>query len=177
MKSLARSSPVENMLVCSKHIFEYITNHLFTLLVTGVCECVSLAGPLLGGGHGVLQGQHGFAVDNLVSASVVLANGTLVKASKTVNKDLFWAIQGAGHNFGILTSLEVKTYDIPGNWTVYQMIFSAEKVEALASLVNKLEEPSSKRSSKLVLNGVYARIPAIDATNVSQSWLHCRNTD
>jgi FAD/FMN-containing dehydrogenase len=116
----------------------------------------------------VLQGQYGFALDSLVSAGVVLANGTLVKASKTVNKDLFWALQGAGHNFGILTSLEVKTYDIPSNWTVYSIIFGADKVEALVSLVNKLEEPSSKRPAKLVMNGVFVRIPAIDPSNVSR---------
>jgi FAD/FMN-containing dehydrogenase len=98
---------------------------------------------------------------------VVLASGKLVEVSRTKNADLFWALQGAGHNFGILTSLEVKTYDIPSNWTVYSLIYPTEKVEALFALINKFEEPASKRPAKLALTGVFVRIPAIDSINVS----------
>jgi FAD/FMN-containing dehydrogenase len=115
----------------------------------------------------LLQNKYGYAVDGLVSARVVLANGTTVEASKTKNTDLFWALQGAGHNFGIITSLEVKTYDIPSNWTVYSLIFPTEKLESLFTLVNEFESPSIKRPAKLALTGVFAKIPAVDAVNVS----------
>lgn len=54
-------------------------------LVTGACECVSLAGPLLGGGHGYLQGFYGLISDNLISARVVLASGNVVVVSATQN--------------------------------------------------------------------------------------------
>jgi FAD/FMN-containing dehydrogenase len=148
------------------NIIQNFRSILFSL-VTGLAECVSVAGPLLGGGHSLLQGQHGFSLDNLVSARVVLASGNLVEVSRTKNADLFWALQGAGHNFGILTSLEVKTYDIPSNWTVYSIVFATDKLEALFSLINKFEEPSSQRPSKLALTGVFVRIPAIDPANVS----------
>jgi FAD/FMN-containing dehydrogenase len=97
---------------------------------------------------------------------VVLASGKVVEASRTKNADLFWALQGAGHNFGILTSLEVKTYDIPSNWTVYSLVFATDKVEALFSLINELEEPATKRPTKLALTGVFVRIPAVDPINV-----------
>lgn len=137
------------------------------LLVTGLCECVSVAGPLLGGGHSLLQAQHGYSVDGLVSARVVLGSGELVEASRTKNADLFWALQGAGHNFGIVTSLEVKIYDVPSTWTVYSLVFSSDKVEALFSLINEFENPSTKRPTKLALTGAFVRIPAVDSANVS----------
>jgi FAD/FMN-containing dehydrogenase len=135
--------------------------------VTGLCECTSLAGPLLGGGHSFLQGQYGYAVDGLVSARVVLANGNVVTASRTQNADLFWALQGAGHNFGILASLQVKVHDIPSKWTVYSFVFLHDKLEALYSLVNEFEEPSSKRPAKLAMTGAILRLPDVDPNNVS----------
>src|SRR5690242_11530578 len=72
-------------------------------IVTGTCECVSYLGPALGGGHGWLQGHHGLIADQFLSMNIVLANGDL----KTIDSksDLWWAMQGAGHNFGIVTSV------------------------------------------------------------------------
>lgn len=128
---------------------------------------MSVAGPLLGGGHSLLQNQYGYSLDGLVSARIVVASGKVVEASRKKNVDLFWALQGAGHQFGIVTSLEVKTYDIPSNWTVYSIIFPADKVEALFSLINEFEEPSTERSAKLALTGLFVRIPAADPVNVS----------
>ncbi|KAG9186256.1 hypothetical protein G6011_02812 [Alternaria panax] len=145
-----------------------ITRSLFALgkyAVTGLAECVSVAGPLLGGGHSLLQNQYGYSLDGLVSARVVLASAKVVEASRTKNADLFWALQGAGHNFGIVTSVEVKTYDIPSNWTVYSLVFGTEKVEALFSLINEFEEPATKRPAKLALTGVFVRIPTVDPIN------------
>jgi hypothetical protein len=124
-------------------------------------------GPLLGGGHSIHQAQHGYGLDNLVSARVVLANGELVEASSTTNPDLFWALKGAGHNFGVLTSLRVKVHDVQSDWTVYSLVYASEQLEELFRLVNRLEEPSSNRSANLVLTGVFAKVPALDPDNVS----------
>lgn len=127
--------------------------------VTGVCECVSVIGPLLGGGHSFLQNQHGYALDNLVSARVVLYNGTVVEASDHNNTDLFWALRGAGHNFGVVTSYQMRLYDLTPSdtWTVYDWIFPESALEDLYSLVNTFEGPD--RADKLMLNGVWARPP------------------
>jgi FAD/FMN-containing dehydrogenase len=128
---------------------------------------VSVIGPLLGGGHSLLQGQFGYALDNLVSARVVLADGSLVEASASKNADLFWALRGAGHNFGIVTSYVVKAYDIKTDWTVYSLIYQQDKLEALFTLINKHEDGSLSRPKELALTGVFVRIPSIDANNVS----------
>ncbi len=52
------------------------------------------------GGLSYLSELQGLGCDNVVEFEVVLANGTLVKASQTENKDLHWALKGGGNNFG-----------------------------------------------------------------------------
>ncbi|KAL5360111.1 FAD binding domain protein [Aspergillus floccosus] len=104
--------------------------------VTGTCECVSYLGPALGGGHGWLQGHHGLVADQLVSANIVLADGTL----RTIDarSDLWWALKGAGHNFGIVTSVTTKIYDIEhADWAIDTLIFSGDKVEAVYQAANE----------------------------------------
>ena len=152
--------------------FFLIKTQLITSVpVTGVCECVSVAGPLLGGGHSLLQSQYGYSLDGLVSARLVVASGEIVEASRTENADLFWALQGAGHNFGIVTSLELKTHDISSNWTVYSLIYPSEKLESLFSLLNDFEGPSMKRPAKLALTGVFVKLPDVDPVNVGRQLL------
>ena len=103
--------------------------------VTGTCECVSYMGPALGGGHGWLQGHYGLIADQFVSLNVVLADGSL----KTVdaNSDLWWAMRGAGHNFGIVTSATVKIYPlVHTNWAVETLMFTGDKVKAVYQAAN-----------------------------------------
>lgn len=80
--------------------------------VTGVCECVGLAAVALGGGHGMLQGYYGLLSEQMLSLRMILANGTAIDVSKEEHADLFWAMQGAGHNFGVVTELKYKIYNI-----------------------------------------------------------------
>ncbi|KAI3392060.1 hypothetical protein diail_6289 [Diaporthe ilicicola] len=107
---------------------------------TGACECTSLAGPMLGGGHGFLQGRFGLALDNLVSARVVLGNGSVVAASDGSHPDLFWALRGAGHNFGVVTEVQYKIYDVPEEktWIFAGMFFTADKVEQVFQVTNDI---------------------------------------
>lgn len=80
--------------------------------VLGGCPSVGIAGLTLGGGLGRLMGQHGALCDNLVSANVVTPDGRLLRAAANENADLFWALRGAGANFGIVTSLEYRLHPI-----------------------------------------------------------------
>ena len=79
---------------------------------SGIISHTGVGGLTLGGGMGWISRKHGFSVDNLLSAEVVLANGEIVYASKDENPDLFWAIRGGGGNFGIVTNFEFKCADI-----------------------------------------------------------------
>jgi hypothetical protein len=108
--------------------------------VTGACECTSLLGPMLGGGHGWLQGRYGLSIDQLVEARVILANGGLVTVSESSHADLFWGLRGAGHNFGIVTQVKYKIHDVGDNgaWTYANLIFTQDKLEQVFGLINTI---------------------------------------
>ncbi len=79
---------------------------------TGTVSDTGLAGLTLGGGFGWICGKYGLAVDNLLGAEVVLANGDVVHASDTDHPDLFWAIRGGSGNFGIVTEFEMRLHPL-----------------------------------------------------------------
>ena len=62
--------------------------------VTGSCSAVGMAGLTLGGGYGPLIGRLGLALDNLIAADVVLADGRIVTAEHDREEELFWALRG-----------------------------------------------------------------------------------
>ncbi|WP_372351078.1 FAD-binding oxidoreductase [Streptomyces sp. KL116D] len=80
---------------------------------TGSAGSVGMAGLTLGGGYGPLSGRFGLALDSLLSADVVLADGSVVTADAEREPDLFWALRGGGGNFGLVTSMRVRLHRVP----------------------------------------------------------------
>ena len=78
----------------------------------GVVSDTGVGGLTLGGGLSWFRRKVGMSIDNLVGASLVLADGSYVHVSDSENQDLFWAIKGGGGNFGIVTSFEFKLYEL-----------------------------------------------------------------
>ncbi len=85
---------------------------------------VGVGGLATAGGIGWLARQYGLTIDHLKSVEMVLADGLVVRASDDENANLFWAVRGAGANFGIVISFEFEVYEV-GNVGWAQFVFDA----------------------------------------------------
>ena len=88
----------------------------------GNCGTVGMAGLTLGGGYGPLSGTYGLAVDNLLGAEIVLADGRRVTTGPDAEPGLFWALRGGGGNFGVVTALRIRLHParhMLAGWIVY----------------------------------------------------------
>ena len=109
------------------------------MIVNGGCNCVGQGG-LLGGGLSRFSNRYGMGVDSLVSANLVTAAGELVTVSNSSNADLFWAIRGAGANFGIVVSTIQQAYPVIAEGMVWYGVlsFPHSKLEAYIDAINHL---------------------------------------
>jgi hypothetical protein len=78
----------------------------------GSCPTVGVAGYSLGGGESSLTPKFGYGCDSIVGLEVVTADAKVLRANAGENTDLFWAMRGAGANFGIATSIEFQLHPI-----------------------------------------------------------------
>ena len=78
----------------------------------GVVSTTGVAGLTLHGGAGHLRRKYGLTIDSLISVDIVTADGQIRTASATENEDLFWAVRGAGSNFGVVTSFEFRAHPV-----------------------------------------------------------------
>lgn len=120
----------------------------------GTVSSTGVAGLTLGGGLGWLMRKHGLACDNLVSADVVTADGRLLVASASENRDLFWALRGGGGNFGVVTSFEFRLHALEpviGGLAMYPQSMLKDMLHFYRDFTNKL--PDSVTTMCGILNG------------------------
>lgn len=79
---------------------------------SGVVSHTGAGGLVLGGGTGWLNRLHGLSCDNVEGFTIVIADGSLLRANATQNSDLFWALRGGGGNFGVVTEFEVRLHPV-----------------------------------------------------------------
>ncbi|XXH05698.1 glutathione S- transferase, nitrogen catabolite repression regulator [Hypoxylon texense] len=132
---------------------------------TRACECTSLLGPGLGGGHGFNQGRYGLVADQFLSMNIALADGSLRTIDET--SDLWWAMKGAGHNFGIVTSVTLKIYDVETpDWAYVCFTFAGDKVEKLFEATKTYLLRNGTQPKDVVNYIFYANLPDVDQDNV-----------
>jgi FAD/FMN-containing dehydrogenase len=123
--------------------------------VTGVVGHVGAGGLMLGGGVGWLSPRHGFACDNIVRLEVVGADGAVLDVSADSHPELFWAMRGAGPNFGVVSSLEVKLHPVPETVLSGDLVFHADRGPAV---LRKLRDLAATCSEDLYFFVMYNRV-------------------
>ncbi|KAI8469261.1 MAG: hypothetical protein J3K34DRAFT_470084 [Monoraphidium minutum] len=120
----------------------------------GSCASVGVTGFVLGGGQGDISPYVGMGSDQLVEAEVVLANGSVVLANKKTNKDLYWALQGGGGGFGVVTRMTLKIATVPDpdrvTWMVVEYAESAT-VDAIMALQKYLNKGDKRLGGNAIL--------------------------
>lgn len=113
-------------------------------VVGATANHLGVGGTTLGGGYGWLTGRYGLIIDNLLSVKMVLADGRIVMASDTENSNLFWAIRGAGQEFGVVTEFVFKAH--PQKHPVFAglLYFTADKLPKVVEFANRFEELANR---------------------------------
>ncbi|GAA4592489.1 FAD-dependent oxidoreductase [Planotetraspora phitsanulokensis] len=134
---------------------------------TGTAGGVGMAGLTLGGGYGPLSGVHGLALDNLLAADVVLADGTQVRADPEHDADLLWALRGGGGNFGVVTSLHVRLHPLESILTGFVLFSWRQAGSVWAGLRELLAEAPDELT---VQSGVFSGPDGSPVMLLSPAW-------
>lgn len=92
----------------------------------GVVSTTGIAGLTLHGGMGHLRSKYGLSLDNLRAVDIVTADGQVRHASAEENPDLFWAVRGAGSNFGVITSFEFALHPVGPTVMLCAVLYALE---------------------------------------------------
>ncbi len=117
----------------------------------GFVSLTGVAGLTLGGGFGYLSRRFGWTVDDLEEVEMVTADGTVRRASRTENEDLFWALRGGGGNFGVVTEFIYRLHPVGPQVTAGLIAWPASEAESVLSLFRRVTESAPRELTLAVL--------------------------
>ncbi|MGW3894144.1 LLM class flavin-dependent oxidoreductase [Micromonospora profundi] len=110
---------------------------------------VGVGGLATTAGIGYLVRRYGLTIDHIVAAEIVTADATLVRADAEHHPDLFWAIRGAGGNFGVVTALELEAYEV-GDVVFAQLTVDASDAAGVLRRWGRLVEDAPREISSFL---------------------------
>ncbi|CAI6335903.1 unnamed protein product [Periconia digitata] len=132
-----------------------------TTVVGGRIGEVGVGGYVLGGGLSFLSTQYGWAANNIVEYEVVLANASIVTASKDSHPDLYQALKGGGNAYGIVTSYTMVAHPQGQVWGG-NLVFSADKTTQLLAAVRNFTEFYPDEKAAIIMTAQLSAFGAID---------------
>ena len=127
----------------------------------GIVSHTGIAGVTLGGGIGHLMRKHGLAVDNLLAAEVVTADGSVVLASADEHPDLFWALRGGGGNFGVVTSFRFSLHPVGPTVMAGPIFWAADDTTDVLRFYRDFVAEAPDELGSLVRLGTVPPLPGI----------------
>jgi FAD/FMN-containing dehydrogenase len=106
-----------------------------------------VGGLTLGGGMGWLARQYGLTCDNVISCTVVTADGDVVRASADEHPDLFWGLRGGGGNFGVVVEFEFRLHPIGTRTLVTELTFPLDRATAALRGWRDLAEEAPRQAT------------------------------
>jgi FAD/FMN-containing dehydrogenase len=127
----------------------------------GIVGHTGVAGLTLGGGIGFLMRRYGLAVDNLLAAEVVTADGSIEQASADEHPDLFWALRGGGGNFGVVTSFRFALHHLGPTVMAGPIFWAAEDTAAVLRAYRDFAAEAPDELGSVVRFGTVPPLPGI----------------
>jgi FAD/FMN-containing dehydrogenase len=127
----------------------------------GIIGHTGVAGLTLGGGIGFLMRKHGLAVDNLLAADVVTADGSVIRASADEHPDLFWAVRGGGGNFGVVTAFRFALHPVGPTVMAGPVFWAADDTADVLRFYRDFAADAPDELGTVVRLGTVPPLPAI----------------
>ena len=127
----------------------------------GVVSSTGIAGLTVGGGYSHQRRRDGMTIDNLVSAELVLADGSVVTASEDEHADLFWALRGGREVLGVVTAFEYRMHPIGPELLSMHVAYRAEDIDAVFAVYRELVKHAPDELSTALLVWTIPPLPGL----------------
>ena len=127
----------------------------------GIVGHTGVGGLTLGGGLGFLMRKYGLAIDNLLAAEVVTAEGEVVTASADEHPDLFWALRGGGGNFGVVTEFQFALHPVGPTVVAGPVFWAADDTDDVLHFYREFAANAPDELGTVVRLGTVPPLPVI----------------